>query len=205
MPTDSLLLPIILGVLLIVLAAIAIFWSRRAVRPANPPPPPMQATDPKKMREGRFPEPPQRSNPRFQDLIHDSIHKTGLSVQKQTPDYTLRIEEENNRTRFVVNGTTYAQIDDIPNAKLRDQILDLYHKSRQLNYIGQLDTVETLRQVEIGNQTSLEAKSQEYNISVQKEGKETRYIVNGQTFYSLNDIHDVDIRNRLVELMSHFS
>ncbi len=59
---------------------------------------------------------------------------------------------------------------------------------------------ETLRQVLIGNQKTIEVRNPSHTISVQKEANQTRYVVDGLTYYNLKEIPDPELSRRAKEL-----
>ena len=132
--------------------------------------------------------------PSYQELLPDMLGAdAGHSVQYQTSTHNLRIESAQNRTRFVVDGVSYPSLEAIPGddlRKLAGKLLDQVFVPGPVGPAGN----EMLRQVDIGNQTTIEAKSGGYTVSIQREGRQARYIVNGLTYYSPKEIPDPEMR-----------
>lgn len=151
--------------------------------------------------EERFAEFERRSSPRYEDLVPGEFTKGSFSTQLQTDMFNIRIESVKGQTRYVVNGVAYNRLEEIPKGEIRRLAKRLYEKTYQDSYAERGDT-EELRQVLIGNQATIESKSPEANVSVQRQGRQTRYIVNGRTYYKLNEIIDPEMRRKAKDLMS---
>jgi hypothetical protein len=151
--------------------------------------------------EERFAEFEGRSSPRYEDLVPGEFTKGSFSTQLQTDMFNIRIESVKGQTRYVVNGVAYNRLEEIPRGEIRRLAKRLYDKTYQGPYAERGDT-EELRQVVIGNQATIESKSPSANVSVQRQGRQTRYIVNGRTYYKLNEIIDPEMRRIAKELMS---
>jgi hypothetical protein len=160
-------------------------------------PPPVVSSSPYK----DTPDPTNRQAPSYSDLIPTDLTQGSFSSQLQTDTYNLRIESAKGQTRYVVNGVAYNSLDEIPDADMRSVAQKLYDKTFQSGPVEQ-GNQEVLRQVMIGNQTTIESKSGDTNLSIQKQGQQTRFIVNGMTYYHLNDIPDPDMRHKAKELLS---
>jgi hypothetical protein len=182
-------LDLALGVLLL-LILVLLFWRLRSEQSFNlrPPAPPSSS------------QPGETSSPRYNDLVPGEISRGGFSSQLQTPSYNLRIESLDNQMRFVVNGVTYYSMDSIPEPEMRRTAQKLMDKSFR-KYPRRQMQKGTIRQVMMGNQTTIEDRNPDYNISVQIDGKQKRYLVNGLTYYSLNEIPDPYMRRRAKQLM----
>jgi hypothetical protein len=182
-------LDIALGVLLLLILAL-LFWRLRSEQSFNlrPPAPPSSS------RTGEI------SSPRYKDLVPGEIIKGSFSSQLQTPSYNLRIESLDNQMRFVVNGVTYYSMDSIPDPEMRRTAQKLMDKSFR-KYPRRQMQKGTIRQVMMGNQTTIEDKNPDYTLSVQIEGKNRRYLVNGLTYYKLNDIPDPNLRRKAKQLI----
>jgi hypothetical protein len=176
------------GLLLLILALL--FWRLRSEQSFNlrPPAPPSSS------RTGEI------SSPRYKDLVPGEIIKGSFSSQLQTPSYNLRIESLDNQMRFVVNGVTYYSMDSIPDPEMRRTAQKLMDKSFR-KYPRRQMQKGTIRQVMMGNQTTIEDKNPDYTLSVQIEGKNRRYLVNGLTYYKLNDIPDPNLRRKAKQLI----
>lgn len=193
-PISNTVLIILGGVVVLVVIGAVIFWRARSEYTiTKPPQSPSSASRPRPL-----PEPMEINFPDYEDRINPHIADEGYSSQLQTAGYNIRIEQVGNQTRFVVNGVNYLNLENIPEGKLRQMAQKLMDKTFTLDRLG--ESGETLRQVKIGNQTTLEARSPEYTISIQREGKQTRYIVNGLTYEAIKDIPDLSMSRRADEL-----
>jgi hypothetical protein len=142
--------------------------------------------------------------PSLDELLPNvSSLKQGRSAQLQTASYNLRVEQNDNQTRFIVNGIAYDSLDAIPEAEIRNKARDLMNKVATMSDVPGGEA-STLRQLQIGNQQVVESKSQTHNLSVQRQGAQTRFVVNGTTYYNLNDIPDIDLRRKAKELLDTF-
>jgi len=189
---------VIAGLALAILLVIGlIVWRRISEEELTTPPikPPDQRV------EDRFAEFERRSSPSYEDLVPGEFTRGSFSTQLQTDMFNIRIESVKGQTRYVVNGVAYNRLEEIPRGEIRRLAKKLYDKTYQGPYAERGDT-EELRQVVIGNQATIESKSPTANVSVQRQGKQTRYIVNGLTYYNLNDIIDPEMRRKAKELMS---
>ena len=152
------------GALLALVVIVIVIWRLRGERDltegAVAPPPPRPDVD--DIFAANRPAPP----PRAEDLMPDMTRQTGFSAQLQTASYNIRIEQIGRGYHFVVNGVTYNRLADIPEAMLRKRAQELFAKAFQGGPVGNT-MEETLRQVQIGNQTTIEAKSQDHTISIQ--------------------------------------
>lgn len=182
----------ILGIVaLIVVVTVLLVWRIRSEHNLTEAPPPKVVRE---IAEGPA------SHPRFEDLVPEEFTKGSFSSQLQTDSYNLRIESVRDMIRYVVNGISYNTIEDIPNNDMRRVAQKLYEKTFKTSDWRRADT-ELLRQVQIGNQATIESKSPSANISVQKQDRSTRYIVNGLTYYALNEIPDPELRDRAKDLL----
>jgi hypothetical protein len=199
-----------LGALLLLVIVIALFrWYRRSEdiggargdaglsAPGSPPPSLGE-------RPTSAPGRPLFSPPTLDELLPNvSSLKQGRSAQLQTASYNLRVEQNDNQTRFIVNGIAYDSLDAIPEAEIRNKARDLMNKVATMSDVPGGEA-STLRQLQIGNQQVVESKSQTHNLSVQRQGAQTRFVVNGTTYYNLNDIPDIDLRRKAKELLDTF-
>jgi len=189
--------PIVMAIagLLLLVFAIVLVWRLRSDRTITKPPaaPAAQpAADP-------FESRPQMEMPRVNDIIPERVDEEGFSSQLQTASYNIRIEMINDRSRFVVNGITYSSLEEIPDRELRKMTEKLLAKTVRGEDLWQREP-ETLRQVLIGNQKTIEARNPSHTISVQKDSTQTRYVVDGLTYYNLKDIPDPDMVQKAREL-----
>jgi hypothetical protein len=136
---------------------------------------------------------------------YDELTLEGLTTQRgftsllQTANHNVRIEQVNDRILYTVDGVSYQQLDEIPTTGgLQKLTRRLQEKTISTGY-GSPD--EELRQVQIGSQTTLEARSPEYTISIQSEGGSPRFIVNGLTYYKLGDIPEPEMQQRARALL----
>jgi hypothetical protein len=181
---------------LLVLLGLLIWWTRSEESLTSP-----VAPAPKPKPETRFTEEGGIPAPRFEDLLPGELTKGSFSAQLQTDKFNLRIEQVKGQTRYVVNGVSYNSLEEIPGGEIRRIAQKLYAKVFQ-GRGEHLQENEVVRQVVMGNQRTIEAKSKEAVISVQRRGRRTRFIVNGMTFYKLNEIPDPDLRRRARDLIS---
>lgn len=193
-PISNTTLIILGGALFLIVIGAAIFWRIRSEYTITKPPRAPSPAD----RDRPMPEPAEISSPTYEDMVNPRIADEGYSSQLQTAGYNIRIEQVGNQTRFVVNGVSYSNLQEIPEDELRQMTQKLMDKTFTLDRLGEQG--EKLRQVIIGNQTTLEARSPEYTISIQREGNQTRYIVNGLTYESINEIPDLSMSRRAKEL-----
>lgn len=184
------------GFALLLLLAGLLIWRVRSEEEITSPPPPPPAVS----AEERFAE-FQAGVPRYSDLIPGEITKGSFSTQLQTDSYNIRIEDVKGQVRYVVNGVSYNSLREIPSSEHRAMAKKLFQKTFQIARSRGRAT-EVIRQVLIGNQATIEFKSESGNVSVQRQGGETRYIVNGQTYYSLKEIPDLDMQRMARELIS---
>ncbi len=190
---------IIIGAGVLVFASIlTALWRIRSTDTLTyePPPPPDSQERFKKMTD--------INPPRFQDLAPGEFTKGTYSSQLQTDTDNLRIEDIGGKTRFVANGVAYNLLGDIPDMGLRKTAKKMLQKSFQPGLMvgrGGICDSEILRQVISGNQQTIEAKGGELSASIQSQGKHTRYIVNGLTYYKFNEIPDPEMRNKVKQLM----
>ena len=179
----------ILGALALVVIAILVIWRIRSVRTITETPlPPMQ-----RMAQDSFPNEPPMTAPKLAEIIPD--RKESFSSQLQTTSYNIRIEVLKDQIQFVVNGVTYNRLEDIPDAEMRKMAEKLLKKTVQGENVWQKEN-ETMRQVMIGNQSAIEIRSPSHTISVQHEGGQTRYIVDGLTYYNFKDIPDPEMSRK---------
>ena len=186
---------LVIAIIVLALLVAAVFFIRRATSvELNRQPPPVRMPDSGE----QFPEPPEVTAPRYEDLLPGEYTRGGFSSQLQTNKYNLRIEEVDGRRRYVVNGVSYNSLEEIPSSEMRKIAGRLIDKTIR----GRLYRPnEILRQVIIGNQATIEAKSEGFNVSVQRQGRRTRYIVNGLTYYHLNEVPDPEMRRIAKDLM----
>jgi hypothetical protein len=193
--------PLILGGILLFLAIVLLMVvrirSEQSLHEAAAPPP---STEDRPSLKELFPEPPDLSSGPSGDMISERVAEEGYSSQLQTASDNLRIESVGDRTRVIVNGVTYDAITAIPDRDMRRMAHKLYEKTFSGGLFSHRDS-EAIRQVNIGNQKTIEARSPDYTVSVQEEGRRTRFIVNGLTYYSLNDIPEPDMRRKAKELL----
>jgi len=123
-----------------------------------------------------------------------------FSSQLQTETYNLRIDEVEGKTRFVVNGVTYNNLEEIPDAAMRRLTKRLLDKTYQVKSGNSRRVNEVLRQVISGDQSTIEARTENYTIAIQRQGGVSRYIVNGITYHNLADIPDLDVQRKAREL-----
>lgn len=182
-------------------------WYVRSERAGTAPAPPPIPSLPTIQTPGpaKIPESPETLHgPSYRDLTPDAqTMQEGLSLQVQTSSHNLRIERAGGQNRYVVNGVAYNRLEDIPEADIRQQAQGMLQKTNNLSDLRNWGT-NSLRQLVIGNQVTVEIRSPNYNVSVQRQGRETRFIVNGKTYYSLNEIADMALRARAKDLMDRF-
>ena len=183
----------ILGALALVVIAILIIWRIRSVRTITETPlPPMQ----RMAQDSSANEPPMIA-PKLEEIIPD--RKESFSSQLQTTSYNIRIEVLKDQIQFVVNGVTYNRLEDIPDAEMRKMAEKLLKKTVQGENVWQKES-ETMRQVMIGNQSAIEIRNPSHTLSVQHEGGQTRYIVDGLTYYNIKDIPDPEMSRKAKRL-----
>lgn len=177
---------VFLGILAFVVIATLLIWRIRPIRNVTRtplPPMPQSAGDP-------FANKPQMDRPSRDEIVRDS--KRGFSSQLQTSTYNIRIEALKDHTRFVVNGVNYNTLEEIPDGEMRKMAEKLLNKTVRGQNVRQKEN-ETMRQVMMGNQSAIEVRNPSHTISVQHEGRKTRYIVDGLTYYNLKDIPDPEL------------
>jgi len=189
---------VIAAVVLVFVSIITALWRIRSTDTLTykPPPPPNS--------QERFKKLTKIDAPRYEDLVPGEFTKGSYSSQLQTNTDNLRIEDLGGKTRFVVNGVAYNYLGDIPEAELRKMAKKMLQKSFQPGLMvgrGGIRDSEILRQVIAGNQQTIEARGGESSASIQRQGKNTRYIVNGLTYYKFNEIPDPDMRRKIKQLM----
>ncbi|MEJ2263683.1 MAG: hypothetical protein P8X95_09575 [Anaerolineales bacterium] len=135
--------------------------------------------------------------PKLEEIIPD--RKESFSSQLQTTSYNIRIEVLKDQIQFVVNGVTYNRLEDIPDAEMRKMAEKLLKKTVQGENVWQKEN-ETMRQVMIGNQSAIEIRNPSHTLSVQHEGGQTRYIVDGLTYYNIKDIPDPEMSRKAKRL-----
>ena len=183
----------ILGALALVVIAILVIWRIRSVRTITETPlPPMQ-----RMAQDSSPNGPPMTAPKLEEIIPD--RKESFSSQLQTTSYNIRIEVLKDQIQFVVNGVTYNRLEDIPDAEMRKMAEKLLKKTVQGENVWQKEN-ETMRQVMIGNQSAIEIRNPSHTLSVQHEGGQTRYIVDGLTYYNIKDIPDPEMSRKAKRL-----
>lgn len=185
----------ILGILFLILVVVLIVWrvrSDQTITKAPRAPMPQHAED-------LFRGEPQMAAPSLEEIVPERVDKGGFSSQLQTASYNIRIESVNDQRRFVVNGITYNNLEDIPDQQMRNMAEKLLNKTVRGENVWQRDS-ETMRQVLIGNQKTIEVRNPSHTISVQKEANQTRYIVDGLTYYDLKEIPDPELIRRAKEL-----
>jgi hypothetical protein len=183
----------ILGALALIVIAILVIWRIRSVRTITGtplPPMPQRAEDLSQSA-------PQMTAPSLEEILPDS--KKGFSSQLQTTSYNIRIEVLKDQAQFVVNGVTYNKLEDIPDAEMRKMAEKLLKKTVQGENVWQKQN-ETMRQVMTGNQSAIEIRNPSHTISVQHEGGQTRYVIDGLTYYHLKDIPDPDMSRKARKL-----
>lgn len=193
------------GAVLVFLTAVVLIWRVRSVRPVVPPPdftpsPPSEDFSPVEFEDLASPFPEDFQAPQFSDLAPANLTQAGTFAQLQTSTYNLRVETVGERTRYVVNGISYNALDEIPDPKMRQAAGALQNRISNLDTFGQAEK-EELRQVVVGNQVTLDAKSPDYNLSIQRQSGQTRFIANGRSYSSLNEIPDLDLRRKAEELL----
>lgn len=146
-----------------------------------------------------FPEPPNLTRS-VRNKVAEKVAVEGFSSQLQTASDNLRIEVVGGAVRYIVNGIAYDQIEHISEPELRNLAEQLRQKTLRGGHPGQLPN-EEIRQVQLGNQKTIEARSLDYTVSVQEEAGQKRYVVNGRTYYALNDINEPELRNKAQELL----
>jgi hypothetical protein len=183
----------ILGALALVVIAILVIWRIRSVRTITETPlPPMQ-----RMAQDSSANEPPMTAPKLEEIIPD--RKESFSSQLQTTSYNIRIEVLKDQIQFVVNGVTYNRLEDIPDAEMRKMAEKLLKKTVQGENVWQKEN-ETMRQVMIGNQSAIEIRNPSHTLSVQHEGGQTRYIVDGLTYYNIKDIPDPEMSRKAKRL-----
>ena len=184
------------GLIVLILIVAVFVWRLRGEREIVQPPPPTAGP---KQPEDVFPTAELNERPGFRDVAFDMTREGGFSAQLQTAGSNLRIEGLGHRSHFVINGATYPDLESIPDAELRALAQRLYDKAFAAGPLGG-DPGEELRQVLVGSQSTIEARSPNHTISIQNVGKSTRYIINGLTYQKLNDIVDPELRRMTQEL-----
>jgi hypothetical protein len=189
--------PIVIAIaaLLLLVFAVVLIWRVRSDRTITKPP----AAPPEQQTRQPFQDRPQMDMPSVSDIIPERVDEEGFSSQLQTASYNIRIEAIEDRNRFVVNGITYNSLEEIPDRELRNITEKLLAKTVLGEDLWQREP-ETLRQVLIGNQKTIEARNPSHTISVQKEANQTRYVVDGLTYYNLKDIPDPEMGRKAREL-----
>lgn len=185
----------ILGSLLLILVVALIVWrvrSEQTITEAPKAPTPQLAED-------LFRGGPRRAAPSLEEIVPERVDEGGFASQLQTASYNIRIETINDQSRFVVNGITYNRLEDIPDQEMRKMTEKLLNKTVRGENVWQRDS-ETMRQVLIGNQKTIEVRNPSHTISVQKEANQTRYIVDGLTYYDLKEVPDPELSRRAKEL-----
>lgn len=186
---------IAIAALLLLVFAVVLIWRFRSDRTITKPP----AAPAEPLRREPFEDRAQLHVPSTQDIIPERVDEEGFSSQLQTASYNIRIEAIGDRSRFVVNGITYNTLEEIPDRELRKMAEKLLAKTVRGEDIWHKEA-ETLRQVFIGNQKTIEARNPSHTISIQKDGAQTRYVVDGLTYYSLKDIPDPEMIQKAREL-----
>lgn len=185
----------ILGSLLLILVVALIVWrvrSEQTITEAPKAPAPQLAED---LFHGRT----EMTAPSLEEIVPERVDEGGFASQLQTASYNIRIETINDQSRFVVNGITYNRLEDIPDQEMRKMTEKLLNKTVRGENVWQRDS-ETMRQVLIGNQKTIEVRNPSHTISVQKEANQTRYIVDGLTYYDLKEVPDPELSRRAKEL-----
>lgn len=187
------------GGLLVLILVVVVLWRLRGERDLTrrPAAPIQTRPDVDDIFAASRPAPP----PRAEDLMPDMTRQMGFSAQLQTPSYNIRIEQVGRGHHFVVNGVTYERLEDILDGEMRSRAQELYSKAFQGGPMGN-SLNETLRQVMMGNQTTIESKSQDHMISIQGEGKQVRFIVDGLTYYNLKEIPDPEAQRIAKQLLN---
>lgn len=185
-----------IGLIFLSLLIAVIVWRLRGEREVVRKPPPAGQN---RLPEDVSPGEQLSKRPAFQDVAFDMTQEGGFSTQLQTASSNLRIEAIGDRSHFVVNGATYPDVESIPDRELRSLAQRLYEKAFAPGPLGNAPG-EELRQALVGSQTTIEARSPDYTISIQSEGKSTRYIINGLSHQKLNDITDPELRRMTQEL-----
>lgn len=193
----NLSLPLILalGFLFLVVVVILLIWRTRSVRTIKRTPLTSGTPMPQDMANQQSP----MNAPKLEEIIPERVGQKGFSSQLQTSTYNIRIETINDRTRYVVNGVTYNHLDNIPDSEMRKMADKLYQKTVRGQDIWGSQS-ETLRQVLIGNQKTIEARTPSHTLSVQKDKQQTRYLVDGLTYYNMKDIPDPEMIRKAKEL-----
>ncbi len=187
------------GLLLIILIALLI-WRIRSVRSVHTQEPIPQTGGMVSSRPARIEGSEPRLGPTFEELNPGPPDENSASSTLQTAAYNLRIEKIQDQLRYTVNGVTYRALEEIPDPELRKMAARLQEKTMRGQALG-WEQQEALRQVWIGDQKTIEARSPEHTISVQNTGRTTRFIINGMTYYDLKEIVDPDMRAKVKELM----
>ncbi|HEX6304860.1 MAG TPA: hypothetical protein VFZ76_11765 [Anaerolineales bacterium] len=185
----------ILGILFLILVVALIVWrvrSDQTITKAPKAPAPQLADD---LFHGRT----EMTAPSLEEIVPERVDEGGFASQLQTASYNIRIETINDQSRFVVNGITYNRLEDIPDQEMRKMTEKLLNKTVRGENVWQRDS-ETMRQVLIGNQKTIEVRNPSHTISVQKEANQTRYIVDGLTYYDLKEVPDPELSRRAKEL-----
>ncbi|HSO26569.1 MAG TPA: hypothetical protein VLS48_00760 [Anaerolineales bacterium] len=186
----------VLGIFMILLLLVIIVWRVRGEQEVVQPPPP---TAKPTSADDVFPVQQLADRPGFEDIALDMTREGGFSTQLQTARSNLRIEGVRDRQRFVINGATYPDLASIPDPELKALAQRLYDKAFSPGPLSGAPG-EELRQVWVGSQSTIESRSPNHTISVQSDGKATRYIINGLTHQKLNDITDPNLRRMTQEL-----
>lgn len=198
--TTEMILVIAAGGLLLVILIALLIWRSRAVRSAHTQEPIPQTGGTFSSRPARVEGSEPRLGPTFEELNPGPPDENSASSTLQTAAYNLRIEKIQDQLRYTVNGVTYRTLEEIPNPEMREMARKLQDKTMRGEGLG-WDQREALRQVWIGDQKTIEARSPDHTISVQNTGRTTRYIINGMTYNDLNEIADPDLRAKVKELL----
>ena len=185
----------ILGSLLLILVVGLIVWRVRSEQTLTEAP---KAPAPQ-LAEDLFHGGSEMTAPSLEEIVPERVDEGGFASQLQTASYNIRIETINDQSRFVVNGITYNRLEDIPDQEMRKMTEKLLNKTVRGENVWQRDS-ETMRQVLIGNQKTIEVRNPSHTISVQKEANQTRYIVDGLTYYDLKEVPDPELSRRAKEL-----
>lgn len=185
----------ILGILFLIVVGVLILWRVRSDQTITKAP---RASTPP-LAEDLFRGGPEMAAPSLEEIVPERVDKGGFSSQLQTASYNIRIESVGDQSRFVVNGITYNNLEDIPDQEMRNMAEKLLNKTVRGEDVWQKDS-ETMRQVLIGNQKTIEVRNPSHTISVQKEANQTRYIVDGLTYYDLKEVPDPELSRRAKEL-----
>jgi hypothetical protein len=193
----NLSLPLILalGFLFLVVVILLLIWRTRSIKTIKRTSTALGSQMPQDMANQQSP----MNAPKLEDIIPERVGQKGFSSQLQTSTYNIRIETINDRTRYVVNGVTYNHLDNIPDPEMRRMADKLYQKTVRGQDIWGSQS-ETLRQVLIGNQKTIEARTPSHTLSIQKDKQQTRYLVDGLTYYNMKEIPDPEMIRKAKEL-----